>query len=262
MKIWILMNDKAKSGFYSEHGFSVLTEVNGKKILFDTGQSDLFLKNVEKLDLNLLDLDAVVISHGHYDHGNGLEFLLKKIGPKKIYVGDGFFNLRYSGEKYAGIKHNRIFYERIGGNFEIVQNDLEIFKGVKIITAAPLKTSKYSEKKFKIGSKKEQDLFDDELYLFIESSDGAIVLTGCSHRGIVNIIFHLSKKGKIKTVIGGFHLLNKTNEELLQISNLLNDFQIDVLYPCHCTGDIAIDIFKKNLKTKICECLAGSVFEF
>nr|WP_250880098.1 MBL fold metallo-hydrolase [Thermosipho sp. 1244] len=256
------MNDKSKSGFYFEHGFSALVEFKGKKILFDTGQSDLFLKNVEKLGLNLLDLDTVVISHGHYDHGNGLEFLLKKVGPKKIYVGDGFFNLRYSGEKYAGIKHNRIFYEKIGGNFEIVQNDLEIFKGVKIITAAPLKTSEYSEKKFKIGSKKERDLFNDELYLFIESSNGAVILTGCSHRGIINIILHLSEKSRIKAVIGGFHLLNKTNEELLQISKMLSTFQIDALYPCHCTGDVAIDIFKKNLKTKVYECLAGSVFEF
>ncbi|SHH39838.1 MBL fold metallo-hydrolase [Thermosipho atlanticus] len=265
MKVWVLVNDKSEAKYGSEHGFSVFVKYGDKKILFDTGQSNLFFENAKKLGLNLRKLDAVVISHGHYDHGNGLEYLLKETGPKQVFVGRGFFNHRYSEKRYVGLRHNREYYEKLGGEFRVVEKDFELFKGIKIVTAAPMITFEQPEKRFRIEDefkKLKQDLFEDELYLSIGTSDGIVVITGCSHRGIVNIVSHLSKNGKIKAVIGGFHLLNKTDNELYKISKSLNTFHVESIYPCHCTGSKAINILKKNLKAKVEECLTGSFLEF
>ncbi|ACR79639.1 MBL fold metallo-hydrolase [Kosmotoga olearia] len=264
MKIWILINDKAKAGFESEHGFSALIEFRDKKIIFDTGQSDVFLKNARKLGLDLRNIDAVVISHGHYDHGNGLESLLRETGPKRIFIGNGFFNHKYGGGKYIGLEHTIDYYEKLGGKFQTIEKDSEIFDGIQLLTAVPMVSFEQPEKRFKVedeSKKLKRDFFEEELYLSLESPEGTIIITGCSHRGIINIMSHLSKDKKIKAIVGGFHLIKKTDEELYKIAESLKAFQFESLYPCHCTGNKAIKILKEIFNSQVNECLSGGFIE-
>lgn len=264
MKIWILANDKSRAGFESEHGFSTLVEFKRKRILFDVGQSDVFLKNAEKLGLDLKNVDAVVISHGHYDHGNGLKTFLKETGPKQVFVGEGLFNRKYGGEKYIGLEHTRDYYEELGAKFQTIDRDLEVYEDIRILTAVPMVSFEQPEERFRVeddSNNLKRDFFDEELYLSLETSEGTVVVTGCSHRGIINIVDYLSKNKRIKAVVGGFHLVKKSGRELHKIAESLRKYSFESLFPCHCTGDEAVEVLRKFFGSKVDECVAGGFIE-
>lgn len=261
-KLSILCNDKSKEGYFSEHGFSILIEKDSYKLIFDTGTTDVFLKNLKKLGNDINEINDIVISHGHYDHLGGVRELIKLDKTFSIWAKEGIFKPKFSLDRFIGVKKENL---KKNLNFNFFKEDfLEIFPNIYLFGPSPMINYFESiDDTFFIKSEKgkEKDYFTEEINLIIDDGD-LILITGCAHRGIANIISHaidLFKKD-IKVVLGGFHLYNASKEKLENIVKYFNSVKIKTLIPCHCTGEKSIMFFKEKFNGKLIECLGGDEF--
>lgn len=234
----------------SEHGISFFIEKDGHKMLFDTGQSGTFLENAEQLQIDLSDLEYVIISHGHYDHSGGLRVLTGIAKKFELIVGDGFFNAKY------GYKNNS--YEFLGNNFNeefLLENEIpykyvkkdinEILPGFYVITNFP-RTHKDEviNKRFKL--KKDggfvDDPFNDEILVAIDTPEGLVILLGCSHPGMKNMLDSARTllKKPIYAVLGGTHLVEANDSSLSISMDYLSKGDMRVIGVSHCTGQKAM----------------------
>lgn len=267
MKITILCNDKALSGFESEHGLSILIESDDGHYLFDTGSTDVAVRNARKLDVDLSKIEAIIISHGHYDHIGGLKEFLKALKRKmKVYVGDGIFLPKFSDDnRYIGPTEDRKGYEDLGAEFYEIKELTLLDKNIYVLPKVPFTTWERPPERFKIieNNQKKKDLFNEELTVVLAENEkgSSTIITGCSHRGIGNIVLEVSRHWKIENLIGGLHLLNKEKPEIEKIRTIFEDLGIKNIFVGHCTGDNAIRIFKQSPNIKTREIMAGQTFE-
>lgn len=244
MKITALVeNISNNKNFLSEHGLSLYIETSNHKILFDTGQSSLFYENAQKLDIDLADVDICILSHGHYDHGGGLKTFLEINEKAKVYLNENAFGDYYNGEKYIGIDKTLINNPRIikTGDMYSIDEKLTLF------------TCNDKEKKYDLGSfglsklsdnKKLDDDFLHEHYLLIEEDDKSVVISGCSHKGILNIPYWFDSD----VVVGGFHFSKLACDETLkQYAQILDNTGV-TFYTCHCTGVEQYEFMKSYIK--------------
>ena len=250
-----------KEDLKSEHGLSLYIETSGKRMLFDSGASGLFMENAIKMDINISDIDYAVISHGHNDHGGGLERFLEANSKAEVFIHSNAFNKHYSlrnGKmEFIGLdsklqNNKRLIYvkERF-----FIWKGIEVFSDVKTKMPLPVTNSNlYAENNGDIVL----DNFSHELNLSISEDNRYFLFTGCSHNGIVNIMEHYKElKGCMpQFVIGGFHLANRNytpTEDDAYIKELLKYMSglQSVFYTCHCTGQDAFGILSKVLKDKI-----------
>ena len=247
MKIVSLVDNlKKREKMPTEHGLSFYIETKKHKILFDLGASDLFLTNAEKLGVDIKQVDTVVISHGHDDHGGGINTFLKVNDIAKIYISSYAFGEFYSekdgNHSYIGLDKSLRNNDRINlvyGNLKI-DEELFIFSGVKEINkrfSANLNLKKKVEDKFIV------DDFLHEQNLIITQESGEVLFAGCSHNGIDNIVGEFYRlKGRFpKAVFGGFHLSRFLSEDdkinsLERVKNTVLKSG-SVFYTCHCTGE-------------------------
>lgn len=228
----ILENTTNRDDMQVEHGLSLYIEANGKKILFDMGQTDLFYKNAKALGIDLSAVDFAVLSHGHYDHGGGLRKFLEINRTAPIYVNRDAFLPHYNGkEKYIGLDLSLSDNPRIIFTDEkyTVDTGLELFSSSRIeINHSPL-DSGLTEK---IGDNFIQDDFRHEQYLLIKENKKSILISGCSHKGILDITAHF----KPDALVGGFHYSKlPLGDFLVNAAKELASYKTD-FYTCHCTG--------------------------
>jgi len=248
MKITTLVENTTKcSTLGAEHGLSLYIEASGKTILFDTGASDLFADNAERLGIHLENVDAAVLSHGHYDHSGGLKtfFTLNTHAP--LYVRKEAFGPYYSERSEGEYHYIGVDPTLFGSNrfvftsaYTPISGAIIVFSKVDGTDSVPSGNQSLFRKE---GETYTVDNFAHEQYLSIQEGTLRLLVTGCSHRGILNIVeaYH-EHWGLYPThVIGGFHLYNhRTGEpekpevlehiaEKLLASNA-------VYYTCHCTG--------------------------
>jgi 7,8-dihydropterin-6-yl-methyl-4-(beta-D-ribofuranosyl)aminobenzene 5'-phosphate synthase len=234
-----------------EWGYSALVEVDGRKILYDTGSSaDMVLRNAKALKIDLSDVEEVVLSHNHYDHVGGLMALrreLAKINPRamsRVHVGAGVFEprLNASGEDQNGLRLIKSDYLATGGVFVIHDKQTELFPGMWLTGPVPRPNS---EKNWTPGlwlatpkGLVEDNVPEDSALLF-DTDQGMIILTGCAHAGIVNITeYARSILGvrPILAVIGGLHLFAASDEVLAWTGAKLKAYEMQSLLAGHCTG--------------------------
>ncbi|MCD6245529.1 MBL fold metallo-hydrolase [candidate division WOR-3 bacterium] len=250
-KITVLMDDQPGYGLKNEHGFSALIENRDDSILFDTGQSGAFIDNALKLGKNLQKVSKVVISHGHYDHIGGLRDFLEINRKAKVYIKKEAFykKLKIEDGKYQsiGLSDDLSVYT---SRFVFSEEVSEISKGIYI--SANIQNHGYrihNKNMFtEVDGIIEEDRFDDEQFLFIKFEDQAFIISGCSHRGIVNIVksaISQSNCSGVKGILGGFHMLNENEEDVNREMSALKKINPKIIAPCHCTGEIAIHKFKK-----------------
>lgn len=250
MKVITLLENRTISKEYKcKHGLSLYIETSNHKILFDTGTNELFANNACKLGVNLEDIDIAVISHGHYDHGGGLEEFLKLNSKAKIYIGKGAFDSHLI-KLFGIIKYN------IGLKKELINNRFVFVDGMmsiddELILFGNVKGNKFmpqgNDKLLKEYSNKfvKKENFEHEINLLINENDKYSLFCGCAHRGIINIIERTKDiiDNDLNTVIGGFHLMgmdvkNENCKDFLnEFSNILINNNIDNYYTCHCTGE-------------------------
>lgn len=240
-------NTTSSEKFGSEHGLSLYIETETYKILFDTGASGLFAENAEKMGVDLTRIDLAVISHGHYDHGGGLKTFLRINSKANIYIHQKAFEQHYANRPggimaYIGLDEALLSNERFvscADRFTIDEN-IELFSGVKAKRLVP---SGNVDLFMKVGDAYVQDDFAHEQNLIISENGKTLVIAGCAHTGIVNIIDQFkAEKGSLPDyVIGGFHLYNHGTKqnEAPDIVDEIGNFLLEAhsqYYTCHCTG--------------------------
>ncbi len=272
VKITTLSDNTAREGFLSEWGFSLLVETGGKRILFDTGAGDVAVRNAAKMGISLTKLDAIVLSHGHYDHTGGLLAVLKEAGPCKIIAHPNIWKTSYSihpGDESPhsiGIPFSREELEQSGASFVLSTSPVDIFHGIITSGEIPLVTAyEKVDEDLLIESEGDftQDILGDDLAMIITTPDGLIVILGCGHHGVVNTLLQartLIGISRVAAVIGGMHLYSAQEERVDNTIAGLKNMGVEKLIVSHCTGKQASERLKQEFGKACLFNSAGSQF--
>lgn len=268
MIIKVLVENTAISEEYGKiHGLCLYIETQKHKILFDLGPDKLFLENAEKMGVKIEEIDTVVISHGHYDHGGALGLFLQHNHRARIYVHkkafDGHFT-KVLGLLYIGVgldaslaSHEQIILTE--GNLEL-DDELLLITDVKERELFPQSNrSLYTVE----NGKKLRDDFTHEQSLLIREGENEVLLAGCAHCGIVNIVNRANRDlgEPVTHVIGGFHIWKDKSPELVRdIAQRLKGHDIRY-YTCHCTGQKNFALLQEEMKEQIQYVPVGTVLK-
>ncbi len=286
MKIINLMEDTAgERGCLCEHGLSFYIETKHHKLLLDTGASDRFLANAQSLGIDIAQVDTVIISHGHYDHTGGLLAFAACNEKAAVYIhrkaqGE-YYSLKASGPKYIGIApeiaalkqviflgectaeescDGRLCFDREGKCR--LDEELTLFTGVSGRRLWPRGNEALRRKS---GEELVQDTFDHEQYLVVREGDKTVLLSGCAHNGILNILdkYRELYGGEPTHVISGFHTVRKeyTAQDdaiIEQIGYALAETGTSY-YSGHCTGEYPMQILKRILGERLTVIHSGDI---
>lgn len=255
----LLENETVSSQYEKKHGLSLYVKTQEHNILFDLGPDETFIKNAEKMNIDLKEVNIVVISHGHNDHGGGLKAFLEYNDKAKIYIRKSAFNPHYTTPLLwtkinIGLDNELMDNERIiftDDQFNIDEN-LCLFSNVKMDRLLPEGNKSLYKKE---NNKFINDDFSHEQNLLIFEDGEYTLLSGCSHCGIVNILDKAEGMAQkhISTAIGGFHLFKigmTKNETVDAIGNELMKRKTK-FYTCHCTGVKSYERLKEEMNDKI-----------
>ena len=262
MIIRVLMENSTQDECLSaEHGLSLYIETAGRKILFDAGQSDAFADNAARMGVNLANVDLCVLSHGHYDHSGGLARFLGINDHAPVYVHEKAFGAHHNASgKYIGVdpalaESSRIV--RTGDCFEIAEN-LSLCTCNDRICGVP--ASARGMTVYQNGEHLQDD-FLHEQYLILSENDRKVVVSGCSHKGILNIAKWLAPD----VLIGGFHFmkLDPEGEDAAFLASAADEL---LALPCtyytgHCTGDAAFAFLKARMGDRLHGLCTGKTIE-
>jgi len=240
--------------FAAEPGLSFLLETAGKKILFDTGYSDLFLSNAEKMRIDLRDLDYLVISHGHLDHTGGMITLVRHLTEAKIeriahrvpelvahprcFLPKEKLPLQNNGSILDEAELRRQFRVNLSSRPVWITDDL-VFLG-EIPRKFGFEHTDPGKRRIRLpdGTMEPDQLLDDSALAF-RSDSGIVIITGCSHAGICNITEYardVCGENRVVDIIGGLHLLTPGPQRIQKTGEYLHDLGLRALHACHCTS--------------------------
>lgn len=258
-KLTVIVDNISHGSLKGEWGLSILVEHGDKKILVDTGASDLFVKNMEKLGHSVSDIDYAALSHAHYDHAGGMSAFFRENQKAKFFIrdsaGENCYRKMLFARKYIGIPKNVLteYAERI----EFVSGDYPLCNGAYLI---PHKTSGLDrigkrEKMYqRINNRWVPDDFSHEQSLVVDTDKGLVIINCCSHGGVVNIIQEIKNTfpdTQLYGMIGGFHLFNKPDEEIKQVAAEIERTGIRYVCTGHCTENRAFGLMKEVLGDKL-----------
>lgn len=257
----LIENTEGKNKCLYEHGLSFYMETEKHKLLVDTGASDAFLWNAKKLGVDVKMIDTVILSHGHYDHAGGILAFVKENASATIYMQDTaeepYYHKNDTMEKYIGIDTKIMELPQVVklcGDYRI-DEELSLFANVTGRKLWPLGNK---ELKVKKDNAFYQDEFAHEQYLVVEVDNQKILISGCAHNGIINI---LEKYEEIHgeepdIVISGFHMQKKngyTEEDLENVRKIAGELKKrkTIFYTCHCTGEVPFQIMKECMREQL-----------
>lgn len=257
-KITVLCENTAgrPMGLTGEHGFSALVEKDGEKLLFDTGQGMSLANNAHVLGVDLTQVKRLVLSHGHYDHTGGLPAVLHPPRGVEVIAHPDIFSKKYAeietpdGKQriFIGIKYSRDYLEdTLQARFNLMREFCEIGPGIFFSGEVPRKTDfEHPDKRLKAEHDGEiiDDPLLDDISLLIETDQGPVILLGCAHSGVVNVMNHFSAKtghAKFHAVIGGTHLgfMKGPGRPIEKSMAAFDDYAVDLVAVSHCTGQEA-----------------------
>lgn len=269
----LVENTCIRYGLQSEHGLSFYIETAGHTVLFDTGASEKFWKNARHMGIRLENVDTVVLSHGHNDHGGGLAAFLEKNTKAKVYIHENAFRRHYSDlrKETGGIlptvsecadisldaalmDHDRIIY--VDKPMYMIDNELMLLSGIVPLRLQPDTCRRLYEED---GQGLNYDTFSHEQHLVITEGNKHALFCGCGHAGIVNILENFRENIGMAPdlVVGGFHLSNPrlgtmADERLMEkIAAELMRYEHCRYYTCHCTGKQAYEWLRGRMGDQI-----------
>ena len=249
MELIILSDNKSsKKGYLTEHGFSVLID---REYLMDAGQSRVFINNAEEAGVDLKRVKTIILSHGHYDHSDGMLNLISMglKGMDLILHRDAFAK-KYHGDKYIGVGFKKEIAE---GNFNCIyaEEPLSVNENILVSAEVPRITDfENNDNGFHLEAKgvKTSDIVRDDMFVILRGNTGNYMLCGCCHSGIVNSLEYAKKinEKKISGIIGGMHLSGVSDEHLKKVDEYLKEAGINKIFLSHCSGDNAVKYFEEN----------------
>lgn len=256
----------------AEHGLSYYIEAEERKILFDCGQGLGIINNAQCLGIDVSKIGTVVLSHGHYDHARGLKSLISHnrtftliahpavSEPKRIRIGERDADI--------GISEGWQALESSGIRIHLSRTPVEIAPGVMTSGEIPMITDFESvEPVFYTvqGNRETPDSIMDETVLILDTPSGIVVVTGCAHRGIINILNHVSSltgKKEIHAIMGGLHLMSADSVKLKKVTEALREFRVEKMIIGHCTGFEAMVALAYAFGNKVIPDIVGYQIRF
>lgn len=278
LKITALIENKAPEELKSEHGLCLLAEYGGKTYLLDTGASNAFASNAQKLGVDLTKVDAAVLSHAHFDHSGGYNAFFAATSTAKVYLREGSNELCYAKfgpfREYVGIPKGVL--DKYAERFMYVPKDMEISNGVWLIghsTSGLEKRGRRAHLYRKTAAGLVPDDFAHEQSLVFDTENGLVILNSCCHGGADNIVSEVKKAfpdREIAAIIGGFHLMGVLGTKTLGVKprevealgRRLLELGVKHTYVCHCTGDPASKILTRVMGKDVSYLCTGTDIEF
>lgn len=271
MRATVVVDNIGTDAIPGEWGLCIYIEYGNDKVLLDTGSSGLFLENGNKLHIPLEDIDHAVLSHAHYDHANGMRQFFQVNDKANFYLRDACAENCYAGvwlfKKYIGLPKGILteYQDRI----VLVSGDYKLSEGISLI---PHKTRGLAA----IGKREHMyrkerscrwspDDFAHEQSLVFDTPEGMVIFNSCSHGGadcIINEVAATFPDKRILALAGGFHLFQRTPEEVRALAKRIKETGIQYIYTGHCTGKKAYAILKDELGDIVQQLRVGFVMEF
>ena len=259
MTITVLLENTTRSqDVAAEHGLSLYVETNRRRVLFDMGQTDLFARNAEALGIDLSTVDTAILSHGHYDHGGGMARFLECNRTAKIYVNQNAFGGHYNGAgRYIGLSDEL----RSSSRLILTGDEHTIAPGLTLHTcndrprAVPIESSGLTER---VGDFLLPEEFRHEQALLVEENGRRILLSGCAHKGVLNLLEWF----RPDVFVGGFHFkqLSPDDPRLRLWGEAMAKYDT-TFYTGHCTGTEQYAVLKEILGDRLNAISTGAVFE-
>jgi 7,8-dihydropterin-6-yl-methyl-4-(beta-D-ribofuranosyl)aminobenzene 5'-phosphate synthase len=270
-------NSSAKPHLKAEHGLSyfIKAKIDDSEVtvIMDTGTTpEALLHNVDVIGINLQDVDMIVLSHGHYDHTGGLLEALKRMKKRVPVVGHPTVfepklslkpHLRFIGAPFIASK-----VESAGGIPLLAADPVKIADGITTTGEVPRTTAFEKVRGFwtiKNGRLIEDKMLDDLSLIIDVENKGLVVVAGCAHSGIINIIRHaqnITGNSKVYAVLGGFHLIDADAKKIQATADELERVNPKFVGPCHCTGKKAIKKFAESFGDRCCPLHSGDIIKF
>lgn len=280
MRVTVLMENTAREGcgLTAEHGLSLYIEHRGRKLLLDAGSSGQFADNAQKLGVDLAQVELGVLSHGHYDHADGLRRFFRINGRAKVYVRPGaggpLFSIHEEGPVFIGI--HRDIWEGCRARFVAAEGLYPLGEGAWLAPNTvhdPAFAGQAGNLVYKRG---EDDFLPDdyrhEQSLVLEAERGLVVFNSCSHSGIVNIVRSVEAQipgRRVYAVVGGFHMFGKgasgmncSAAYVYAVADALKAAGVERIYTGHCTGEPALALLQARFGPNCHALTTGQVLEF
>jgi 7,8-dihydropterin-6-yl-methyl-4-(beta-D-ribofuranosyl)aminobenzene 5'-phosphate synthase len=265
-------NHAARPTVATAHGLSVLVETAERRVLFDTGTDRRTVENADTLGISLTGLDAIILSHGHYDHVGGLEAVLARTGPVPVIAHPELFRRAFtcddSGEqRFIGPPLSQEQYAALGADFR-APGDCGLL-GDLIATACPTDSGAAAPRLHQRFLREGDgglvpDAFCEETSLIVRVGGAALILTGCAHRGPAEVVRDLRGGANEQlpiTLMGGLHLGAHRRDEVRRLALRLHAMGVTCLLPCHCTTEGASTILAETFLGRVDLPGVGSVIE-
>ena len=274
VRITVLVEDTAGSrGLLGEHGLAFWIEAGSKRALFDTGQGMALEHNARHLKVALDSADAIVLSHGHYDHTGGLGQALKAAPQAKVFAHPAAFQTKRERNDNGTARDvgmpqlDEDEARKKAGDLAWTNQPMEIYAGLFVTGEIP-RTTEFEDTGgpfFLDEQCREPDSLIDDQAMFFESAAGTVVLLGCAHAGVINTLQYirqLTDNRPIYAAMGGMHLVNASQERIDRTTEALRQLNIVCLAPGHCTGTVATAKLWAVLPGKCLPCHAGAIIGF
>jgi 7,8-dihydropterin-6-yl-methyl-4-(beta-D-ribofuranosyl)aminobenzene 5'-phosphate synthase len=264
-------NTAGQPDLLAEWGLSLFIQDAEKNILLDSGESISIGQNSDKLGIDLQKIDAIVLSHGHFDHTGGLRTLLTKMKKKVDIIAHPdiwqakYVRLKGRPDRYVGIPFVQSELESLGARFILTSEPYKLSDNITTTGEIPLLTDfeKIEPSLFvKTPDGWKPDLVLDDLALIIKASEGLAVALGCAHRGMINTLYHarqITGINKVNLVLGGCHLKDASEEQIWQTISALNEMGVQKLGVSHCTGIRAIMMMSQTFGSNFLFNNTGSI---
>jgi 7,8-dihydropterin-6-yl-methyl-4-(beta-D-ribofuranosyl)aminobenzene 5'-phosphate synthase len=261
-------NSVARDGLKAGHGLSMLLRTSVGSIIFDCGDSAETWENADTMGVDLTEVCCVALSHGHYDHTNGLPALLQRLGGAMVIGHPAIFEPRWAdrreGEReYIGPPASRGELEAMGAMFELSADSVAVAPDVittgevpRVSELAPESPHLLVERDGRVT----EDDFVDDLSLTARMEDGNVLLTGCAHAGLVNIVARATElTGRCPVAVaGGTHLARETEERIALVAEDIHERGVRQIVPMHCSGERGAELLEKHFAGETLRAGVGS----